>query len=161
MCYSIAALSFLATLIVIVLFAIAMSLYFADKEQSSIKQGTPWLAVLLYSVGILVDWFFAYNTQQLSGKIVYAWFYVFPLISYFYLTFCVLALAGVYYRKQWGFNLAYITLVTGVIFYANTILLVYDLSALMPQFFTLILILNSIILIYLAVYQLEKKIEEK
>jgi heme A synthase len=149
---SVIGLALLATLIVFVLLAISFDIYFAIKKQNDDKKKAPWTAVILYVLCILVDWYYAYSTQQLYGASTCAWFVIFPLFSYFYLTFSVIALSGIYHLKKWGFGLGYITILAGLIAYANTALIVYDEFPLMPEFFTLILLLNFIIIIYMAVY---------
>lgn len=151
---SVKGLSFLVILIMLTIIFMVFSFYHATKN----KKKSAWTPVLLYAMCIIADWYYAYSTQQLYATLASAWFVIFPLFSYFYLFFSAIAASGIYHLKKWGFGLGYITILAGLISYANTTLVVYTQFPLMPEFFTLISILNFIVLLYLAVYGMMNKL---
>jgi hypothetical protein len=113
---------------------------------------TPWVGVVLYALAILMNWSYAYVVQSQPAIIMNSWTVVFPLMSYFYLSFSGIAIVGIYQRTCWGFCLGYITLFSGAVICALSYLLAFHLYPDIFLSFLMVLVLNFSVVVYMVYY---------
>ncbi|MDR3477226.1 MAG: hypothetical protein P4M14_04270 [Gammaproteobacteria bacterium] len=119
---------------------------------NTMRMSTPWTAVILYSLTIMMNWLYAYLVQSQPAIIMNSWTVVFPLMSYFYLSFSGISVVGIYQRTCWGFCLGYITIFSGAVTCAISYLLAFHFYPEIFDYFILILVLNFAVVVYMVAY---------
>jgi hypothetical protein len=115
---------------------------------------TPWLVLLFYLLVINLDWFYAYLVQTQFEVSSNSLTLLFPMFSFFYIEFCLLAAFGLYLRRIWGFFLGYIMIMTGSTICSITYLLAYQTYSSYNLLFHLLLVINLVVIAYMIIYYL-------
>lgn len=116
------------------------------------KSPRPWLVLILYTCTIMINWLYAYLLESNPQIISNSWTVLFPLMSFFYFEFSIIAVIGIYFRTKWGFGLGFITLVTGALLSAMSYLLAFKLDRDLLTYFVVILFVDIAVIVYTISY---------
>lgn len=114
------------------------------------KSFVPYMILCTYVCVLLIDWLYVFIIQAQPDIIVNAWFYFFPLMTFFYCAFGFIALLGLIVRSRQGFSLALAVILFGVLSTAISYLLAHQTNPGIDQMFIGIAVINAGQLLFMA-----------
>jgi hypothetical protein len=119
-------------------------------KRASISLG---LTLIFITSILIIDWLYIFTIQQ-QAPIINHWVVALPITIPLFFSLTMLSLIGIYLVNQWGFILAYFTIILSMFFS----LISYESFTFTQlnqdiQFISLIL-LNIVIFVYVALYNI-------
>lgn len=110
----------------------------------------PKLVMLIFILQVALNWLYVLWVKNQTDIIVNAWFALIPFFGFFYFTFTLLSLAGLYYRLKQGLALAAAVILFGAICTVISYELAFKSHRLIDITLIPLLILNACSLIFIA-----------
>jgi len=110
----------------------------------------PLLIIFTFLLVLAMDWVYVYVVRAQPQIIVNGWFYLFPLMTFFYCAFAFIALLGLIYRNKQGLMLAFAVLLFGALSTAISYILTSNSLILLQQMFIVVGVINALQMLFMA-----------
>src|SRR3990167_471947 len=111
------------------------------------------LLLASFIIVVMLNWLYTSWIKSLFEEVVTSWFLIVPLLFYFYFTFAVIAAYFMHQRKRLGLILACFVILMGAIIAVLSYAAVFKLSGIYELLIIPLIVLNCLMLIFLACYQ--------
>lgn len=110
-------------------------------------------ALFLFVAMVFINWLYMLWIKYQPDIIINSWFVVLPMLFYFYFTFAFIAAVSIYQVKRFGIGLACCVLMFGMTASVVSYNVVYKREYLIEQLIIPLIILNLVVIFYLAYHQ--------
>ena len=117
-------------------------------------QAGPSLALFFFILQVCINWLYILWVKMQPGIIANAWFFITPVIGYFYFAFAFISAIGLFYKRKLGLLLGYFVILFGTISTVISYTIAYNkVIPLVEQVIIPLIVVNLLVLCYMAYHQ--------